>query len=91
MVEISPWFHKLPAFQQVALKVLRREERAAALERVKKYCGHPAGNIWRRVFWRFGFFSAQSQSLACMLLRQSPAKTPKILAQNGYSIFLTAL
>jgi hypothetical protein len=57
----------------------------------KKYCSHPAGNIWKRAFWCFGFVSAQSQAAVGMLLRQSLAKTPKIPAPNGYSIFLTAL
>jgi hypothetical protein len=64
---------------------------ANALERVKKYCGQPAENIWKRVFWRFGLVSAQSQAAAGVLLRQSLAKTPKIPAPNGYSIFLPAL
>jgi hypothetical protein len=31
--------------------------------------------------------SAQSQAAAGMLLRQSLAKTPKILAPNGHNIF----
>jgi hypothetical protein len=34
----------------------------------------------------FGFVLAQSQAAAGMLLRQSLAKTRKILAPHGYSI-----
>jgi len=43
------------------------------------------------VFLGFGFVSAQSQAAAGMLLRQSLAKTPKILAPHGYSISSNAL
>jgi len=39
----------------------------------------------------FGFVSAQLQGYSNLRLRQSLAKTPKILAPNGYSIFKTAL
>jgi hypothetical protein len=39
------------------------------------------------VFLGFGFVSAQSQAHVGMLLRQSLAKTPKILAPDGYNIF----
>jgi hypothetical protein len=40
----------------------------------------------RAVFFGFGFVSAQLQAAAGMRLRQSLAKTQKILAQNGYII-----
>jgi hypothetical protein len=39
------------------------------------------------VFLGFGFVSAQLQGYSNLRLRQSLAKTPKILAPNGYSIF----
>ncbi|MGP8199781.1 MAG: hypothetical protein ACLQU4_09805, partial [Limisphaerales bacterium] len=39
----------------------------------------------------FGFVLAQSQAAAGMLLRQSLAKKPKILAPHGYSISSNAL
>jgi hypothetical protein len=43
------------------------------------------------VFLGFGFVLAQSQAAAGMLLRQSLAKTPKILAPHGYNISSNAL
>jgi hypothetical protein len=39
------------------------------------------------VFLGFGFVSAQLQGYSNLRLRRSLAKTPKILAPNGYSIF----
>jgi hypothetical protein len=39
------------------------------------------------VFLGFGFVSAQLQGSSNLRLRQSLAKTPKILAPNGYSFF----
>jgi hypothetical protein len=45
----------------------------------------------RAVFLGFGFVSAQSQGFSNLLLRRSLAKTQKILAPNGYSIFSNAL
>jgi hypothetical protein len=38
------------------------------------------------VFFGFGFVSAQLQAAAGMLLRQSLAKTQKILAPNGNTV-----
>ena len=38
----------------------------------------------------FGFVSAQSQGFSNLLLRQSLAKKPKILAPKGYSVFSNA-
>ena len=45
----------------------------------------------RTVFLGFGVVSAQSQGFLNLLLRRSLAKTPKILAPNGYGIFSNAL
>jgi hypothetical protein len=39
------------------------------------------------VFSGFGFVLAQSQAAAGMLIRQSLAKTPTILAPHGHIIF----
>jgi hypothetical protein len=63
----------------------------AVLERLKKYFSHLGE--WKRgaVFFGFGFVSAQSQGFLNLLLRRSLAKTQKILAPNGYSIFSNAL
>ncbi len=44
----------------------------------------------KAVFLGFGFVSAQLQGLLDLLLRRSLAKTPKILALNGYRIFSNA-
>jgi len=52
------------------------------LERFKKYHSHSV----RAVFFGFGFVSAQLQAAAGMRLRQSLAKTQKILAPNGHTI-----
>jgi len=57
------------------------------LERIKKYCSHPARWNWQPVLLIFGFVSAQSQVVADMLLRQSLAKKSKLPAPNGYTIF----
>ncbi len=63
---------------------------ANALEHYQKYCSH---SLIKKaaVFLRFGFVSAQLQGLLDLLLRRSLAKTPKILAANGYRIFSNAL
>jgi len=54
------------------------------LERFKKYHSRSVG----AVFFGFGFVSAaRLQAAAGMLLRQSLAKTQKILAPNGHTIF----
>jgi hypothetical protein len=50
--------------------------------RFKKYHSRSV----RAVFLDFGIVSAQLQAAAGMRLRQSLAKTQKILAQNGYII-----
>jgi len=61
------------------------------LERFQKYCSHSAEQNEMAVFLGFGFVLAQSQAVVGMLLRQSLAKTSKILAPNGHSIFENAL
>jgi hypothetical protein len=58
-----------------------------SLERIKKYCSRSKGENKMAVFLGFGFVSAQLQGYSNLRLRQSLAKTPKILAPNGYSIF----
>jgi hypothetical protein len=61
------------------------------LEHFHQFCSH-AGEARRgAVFLIFGFVSAQSQAAAGMLLGQSLAKKPKILAPQGYSISSNAL
>jgi hypothetical protein len=59
----------------------------SCFEQIKKYCSHSAGKNKAAVFLGFGFVSAQLQGSLNLRLRQSLAKTPKILAPNGYSIF----
>ena len=61
------------------------------LEHFHKYCSHAVGKDEGAVFSGFGFVLAQSQAAGGMLLRQSLAKTPKILAPHGYSISSNAL
>jgi hypothetical protein len=56
------------------------------LEHYHKYYSHVVGKDEGAVFLGFGFVLAQSQAAAGMLLRQSLAKTPKILAPHGYGI-----
>jgi len=58
-----------------------------ALERFKKYCSHSGKAGREAVFLGFGVVSAQSQGFSNMLLRQSLANNPKILAPNGHIIF----
>jgi hypothetical protein len=60
-------------------------------EQFQKNCSHTGGKRGEAVFLGFGFVLAQSQATAGMLLRQSLAKTPKILAPHGYSFFENAL
>jgi hypothetical protein len=43
------------------------------------------------VFSDFGFVLAQSQAVSGLLLRQSLAKSPKILAPHGYGFSSNAL
>jgi hypothetical protein len=62
-----------------------------SLEHFQKYCSHAVGKDGKAVFLGLGFVSAQSQAAAGMLLRQSLAQTPKILAPHGYSISSKAL
>jgi len=62
-------------------------KKVQGLERLKKYCSHSVRKNKAAVFLGFGFVSAQLQGYSNLRLRQSLAKTPKILAPNGYSIF----
>ena len=64
-----------------------KNPRSKRLEHFKKYYSRLAERKETAVFLGFGFVSAQSQAIFGMLLRQSLAKTPKILAPDGYSIF----
>jgi lysophospholipase L1-like esterase len=61
------------------------------LEHLKKYCSHSWGR--RRESGLFGFWRrfGSVTGFSNMLLRQSLAKNPKILAPNGHIIFLNAL
>jgi hypothetical protein len=61
------------------------------LEHFHQFCSHAGEEKREAVFLIFGFVSAQSQAAAGMLLRQSLAKKPKILAPHGYSISSNAL
>ena len=61
------------------------------LEHFHKYCSHAVRRVEEAVFLGFGFVLAQSQAATGMLLRQSLAKTPKILAPHGYSFSSNAL
>jgi hypothetical protein len=81
----------------LVIRVLLVEIQAASLERFKKYCSHSVRKNKAAVFWGFGFVSAPAFAKATarqavtgffnLRLRQSLAKTPKILAPNGYRIF----
>jgi hypothetical protein len=60
-------------------------------ERFQKYCHHSGERKKRAVFLGLGIVLAQLQGFANLLLRQSLAQTPKILAPNGDSISSNAL
>jgi hypothetical protein len=64
---------------------------SSPLEHFHQYCSPAVGKDEGAVFLGFGFVLAQSQAAAGMLLGQSLAKTPKILAPHGYSISSNAL
>jgi hypothetical protein len=68
-----------------------RRQPGKKLEHFHKFCSHAGEERRGAVFLIFGFVSAQSQAAAGMLLRQSLAKKPKILAPHGYSISSNAL
>jgi hypothetical protein len=63
---------------------------AAAPERLKKYCSHPAEWKTAAVFLGFGFVSAQSQGCFEPAPSPKPRQNPKILAPNGHNISLNA-
>jgi hypothetical protein len=65
--------------------------RIGQLEHFHQFCSDAGEERREVVFLIFGFVSAQSQAAAGMLLRQSLAKKPKILAPHGYSISSNAL
>ena len=71
--------------------LISRPHFLAALEHFQKYCSHLEGKKNETVFLGFGFVSARSQGFLNLLLHRSLAKTPKILAPNGYRIFSNAL
>jgi len=56
------------------------------LEHYHKSCSHVGKERREAGLLGFGVVSAQLQVAADLLLRQSLAKTPKILAPHGYSI-----